>query len=291
MVERTNRTMPGLSDNRPAIRKVTKITIWLRSIMPCATRTTTTMLMMRIHTLFIQFFDSSHTFSWNVKILSLSSISGHGIMKQGLFKVYPVRWAPPRLHFQIPFFQPFILAIGWVRVLKPFSLLILKGENVKWSVTRLCKCEDVDCCTFCRQHDNDTLRSGKSEIYPKRKTKLSSYLFDILLFQYGHQFHDLCPNWSELQLQRCEPIINNGLRSLARQTDTYAFGPHLLIYDYHQIWSQINFLKTRQKSLGIKILSSRTSTVWRQIANFFLHFCPQIGLGKESKITNTTITR
>ena len=125
----------------------------------------------------------------------------------------------------------------------------------------------------------------------KEKTKLSSYLFDILLFQYGHQFHDLCPNWSELQLQRCEPIINNGLRSLARQTDTYAFGPHLLIYDYHQIWSQINFLKTRQKSLGIKILSSRTSTVWRQIANFFLHFCPQIGLGKESKITNTTITR
>ena len=174
----------------------------------------------------------------------------------------------------------FILAIGWVRVLKPFSLLILKGENVKWSVTRLCKCEDVDCCTFCRQHDNATLWSGKSEIYPTRKTKLSSYLFDILLFQYGHQFHDLCPNWSELQLQRCEPIINNGLRSLARQTDTYAFGPHLLIYDYHQIWSQIHFLKTWQKLSGIKILSSRRSTVWRQIFNFFFTFLPSNRLGQ-----------
>ena len=121
MVERTNRTMPGLSDNRPAIRKVTKITIWLRSILSCATTTTTTMLMKRIHTLFIRFFDRSHTFSWNVKILSLSSISGHGIMKQGVFKVYPMRWAPPGYISKSFFFlQLFILAIGWVRVLKPF---------------------------------------------------------------------------------------------------------------------------------------------------------------------------
>ena len=122
-----------------------------------------------------------------------------------------------------------------------------------------------------------------SEIYPKRKTKLSSYLFDILLFQHGYQFHDLCPNWSELQLQRCEPIINNGLRSLARQTDTYAFGPHLLIYYYHQIWSQIHFLKTWQQLLAAQF-DDKSLT-------FFVHFCPQIGLGKESKITNTITTR
>ena len=117
----------------------------------------------------------------------------------------------------------------------------------------------------------------------KKENKTIVLSVDILLFQNGYQFHDLCPNWSELQLQRCEPIINNGLRSLARQTDTYAFGPHLLIYYYHQIWSQIHFLKTWQQLLAAQF-GDKSLT-------FSVHFCPPIGLGKESKITNTITTK
>ena len=79
--------------------------------------------MKRIHTLFIRFFDRSHTFSWNVKILSLSSISGQWSRNREARSVQSVRCevSSPRLHFQILFFlQLFILAIGWERVLKPF---------------------------------------------------------------------------------------------------------------------------------------------------------------------------
>ena len=143
MVERTNRTMPGLSDNRPAIRKVTKITIWLRSILSCATTTTTTMLMKRIHTLFIRFFDRSHTFSWNVIILSLSSISGHGIMKQGVFKVYPMRWAPPGYISKSFFFFNFssLRLVGW-GFLNPFFLdsQMWKCEMVSDKVVQMWRC-------------------------------------------------------------------------------------------------------------------------------------------------------